>query len=98
MTAVNGEFVDGWSKARSAMFGRTGGQRQMKSFPTCAGQRGAKEFAEALVKELANNSPAVMLSDARRGFALHRAVAVNDISVTSWAPKVGSFIPLGDPS
>jgi integrase len=38
------------------------GKRQMKSFPTFAGRGGAKEFAEAQVRELAANSQAVMLT------------------------------------
>jgi len=46
------------------------GKRQMKSFPTYAGKGGAKEFAEALVKELANNSQAVMLAPAQASDAL----------------------------
>ncbi len=46
------------------------GKRQMKSFPTYAGQVGAKEFAEALVKELAKNSQAVMLAPAQASDAL----------------------------
>lgn len=37
-------------------------RRQMKSFSTYAGPGGAKEFAETLVKELAKNSQAVMLT------------------------------------
>ena len=37
------------------------GKRQIKSFPTYAGQGGAHKFAEELVRELANNSHAVML-------------------------------------
>jgi hypothetical protein len=40
------------------------GKRQMKSFPTYAGQGGANKFAEALVKELAKKSQAVMLTPA----------------------------------
>ena len=46
------------------------GRRQMKSFSTYAGQGGAKEFAEALVKELAKNSQAVMLTPAQASDAL----------------------------
>ncbi len=46
------------------------GRRQMKSFPTYAGQGGAKEFGEALVKELAKNSQAVMLTPAQASDAL----------------------------
>jgi len=46
------------------------GKHQMKSFPTFAGQGGAKEFAEALVKELANNSQAVMLTPTQASDAL----------------------------
>ncbi len=38
------------------------GKRQMKSFPTYAGEGGAKEFAEGKVKELAANSQAAMLT------------------------------------
>ena len=45
-------------------------KRQMKSFPTYAGPGGAKEFAEALVKELAKNSQAVMLTPAQASDAL----------------------------
>jgi len=44
--------------------------RQMKYFPTYAGKGGAKEFSEALVKELANNSQAVMLTPAQASDAL----------------------------
>ena len=39
-----------------------GGARQMKSFANYSGKGGAKEFAEALVKNLARQSPAVMLT------------------------------------
>jgi hypothetical protein len=46
------------------------GRRQMKSFPTYAGKGGTKEFGEALVKELANNSQAVMLTPAQASDAL----------------------------
>jgi len=46
------------------------GRRQMKSFPTYAGQGGAKAFTEALVKELAKNSQAVMLTPAQASDAL----------------------------
>ena len=46
------------------------GKRQMKSFPTYAGQGGAKEFCEALVRELAKNSQAVMLASAQASDAL----------------------------
>jgi len=46
------------------------GKRQMKSFPTYAGQGGAKEFSDALVKELARNSQAVMLTPAQATDAL----------------------------
>ena len=46
------------------------GKRQMKSFPTYAGQGGAHKFAEELVKELANNSQAVMLAPAQASDAL----------------------------
>ena len=46
------------------------GKRQMKSFPTYAGKGGAKEFAEALVKELARNSQAVLLTPAQASDAL----------------------------
>jgi integrase len=46
------------------------GKRQMKYFPTYAGKGGAKEFSEALVKELANNSQAVMLTSAQASDAL----------------------------
>lgn len=38
------------------------GRRQMKSFPTYAGQGGAKHFAETLVKELVTNSQVAMLT------------------------------------
>jgi hypothetical protein len=46
------------------------GKRQMKSFPTYAGKGGAKEFAEAQVEELANNSQAIMLAPAQASDAL----------------------------
>jgi hypothetical protein len=46
------------------------GQRQMKSFPTYAGPGGAKEYAEALVVELAKNSQAVTLQPAQATGAL----------------------------
>jgi len=45
-------------------------KRQMKSFATYAGKGGAKEFAEALVKELAKNSQAIMLTPAQATDAL----------------------------
>jgi integrase len=46
------------------------GKRQMKSFATYAGERGAKEFAETKVKELANNPHAAMLSPSQATDAL----------------------------
>ncbi len=46
------------------------GKRQMKSFPTCSGHGGAREYAEALVKELAKQSQAIMLSPTQAGDAL----------------------------
>ncbi len=46
------------------------GKRQMKSFPTYAGKGGAKEYAEALVPELAKQSQAVMLTPAQATDAL----------------------------
>ncbi len=49
---------------------RAAGQRQMKSLPTYSGKGGAKEFAEALVKELAAQSQAVMLTPGQATDAL----------------------------
>ena len=46
------------------------GKRQMKSFPTFAGSGGAKAFAETLVKELAKNSQALLLSPSQESDAL----------------------------
>ena len=46
------------------------GRRHMKSFPNYSGKGGAKEFAETLVKELARNSQAVMLTPAQATDAL----------------------------
>jgi integrase len=46
------------------------GKRQMKSFPTYSGKGGAKEFAEALVRELAKQSQAVMLTPGQATDAL----------------------------
>lgn len=49
---------------------RAAGQRQMKSLPTYAGAGGAKEFAEALVKELAAQSQVIMLTPGQATDAL----------------------------
>lgn len=46
------------------------GKRQMKSFATYAGQDGAREYAEAKVKELATNSQAAILTPAQATDAL----------------------------
>jgi integrase len=46
------------------------GNRQMKSFSTYAGKDGAKEFADELVKELANGSQAPLLTSGQAGDAL----------------------------
>ncbi len=46
------------------------GKRQMKSFPTYAGAGGAREYAEALVKELAKQSQAIMLTPGQASDAL----------------------------
>ncbi len=46
------------------------GKRQMKSFATYAGKDSAREFAEAKVRELANNSQAAMLTPSQATDAL----------------------------
>ena len=59
------------------------GRRQMKSFPTYAGSGGAKEFAETLVKELARNSQAVMLTPAQASDALAAIERLNTFHQTT---------------
>ena len=46
------------------------GKRQMKSFPTYAGEGGAKKFADGLVKELAKQSSVALLTPAQADDAL----------------------------
>ena len=46
------------------------GRRMMKSFPTYSGPGGAKEYADALVKELAKQSQVVMLTPAQANDAV----------------------------
>ena len=53
------------------------GKRQMKSFATYAGKDGAREFAEAKAKELANNSQAAMLTPAQATDALAAIECLN---------------------
>lgn len=53
------------------------GGRQMKSFPTYAGKGGAKEYADALVKDIAKQSPAIMLTPAQATDALAAVERLN---------------------
>ena len=49
---------------------KAGGRRQMKSFPTYAGDTGAKKFADGLVKELAKQSSVALLTPTQADDAL----------------------------
>ena len=59
------------------------GGRQMKSFPTYAGKGGAKEFADDLVKKLAQNSQATMLSSAQASDALAAIERLNTFQIAT---------------
>ena len=59
------------------------GKRQMKSFPTYAGQDGAREYADAKVKELANNSQVALLTPAQATDSLAAIERLNNFYQTT---------------
>lgn len=62
---------------------RAAGQRQMKSLPSYAGPGGAKEYAEALVKQLAAQSQAIMLTSPQATDALAALERLNTFRETT---------------
>lgn len=60
-----------------------GGRRMMKAFPTYSGPGGAKEYAEALVPELAKHSQAVMLTPPQATDALAALERLNTFQQTT---------------